>query len=120
MTARTQVRPVRALLALCVAGTLGTGCAQGGAARAPAAPAAAAAPSRVPGEYLVTLAPGTDPRAILGALAEAGVTSIRSVGADLYVVTVRDDPGPERMKVLRANDPRIRAVQPNFLYRSTR
>jgi hypothetical protein len=116
---------MRALLAVTVAGGLAAGCcAHAGAtqpttaAAAPGSPASGAS-SRVPGEYLVTLASGADPKAIEAAFAAAGVTSIRPVGVGLYLVTVRDDPGPERMESLRANDPRIRAVQPNFVYRST-
>jgi hypothetical protein len=32
-------------------------------------------------------------------------------------VTVREDPGPERMRAIAAKDARIEAVQPNLVYR---
>jgi hypothetical protein len=104
---------------------LGTGCcsrsAAGGQPPTDAAPVAGglghAASQRIPGEYLVTLAPGTTPEAIGVAFGALGVKSVEDLGGDLYLVTVGEDPGPERMEALRAKDARVRAVQPNLVYR---
>jgi hypothetical protein len=116
---------MRSLLAIAVAsGALGTGCCSHVAA-SPAQPAAVAqrpapnASQRVPGEYLVTLAPGADAKAIEAVYGGLGLKRVQDLGANLFLVAVGEDPGPERMEALRATDARIQAVQPNFVYRAS-
>jgi hypothetical protein len=112
---------MRRLAAISVAaGALATACC------APSAPAAAAAgaredapavSSRVPREYLVTLAPGADAAAIADVYGRFGIARVRDVGRNVFLVVVAEDPGPERMEELRGRDARIVAVQPNYAYR---
>lgn len=73
--------------------------------------------ARVPGEYLVTLAHGADVAAISAVYGRLGVRQIKPVTADVYLLTLRDDPGPDAMESLRKRDARIKAIQPNFVYR---
>lgn len=74
--------------------------------------------TRVAGEYLVTLAPGTDVKAIEDAYGRFGIKAIKGVGNGIFQLTLSEDPGPEKMEELRSQDPRIRAIQPNFIYRA--
>jgi hypothetical protein len=74
--------------------------------------------TRAPGEYLVTLAAGADVKAIAGLYGRFGIKSIRGLGPNLFLVTLAEDPGPARMEELRGQNAQIRAVQPNFVYRS--
>lgn len=90
----------------------------------PAAPPAAApvpllgaGQTRIPGEYLVTLAQGADVAAISEVYGRLGIKQIKPLTADVYLLTVRDDPGPDTMAMLRKRDARLKAVQPNFVYR---
>lgn len=73
---------------------------------------------RVAGEYLITLSPGTDTRVIADVYGRFGVRSIKAVGADIFQLNLADDPGPEKMEDLGRQEARIRAVQPNFIYRA--
>lgn len=102
-------------VALCA---LGAGCCSHAVAGAsPAKRNALAVSQRVPGEYLVTLAPGADAKAIQDVYGSLGVKRVQHVGRGVFLVTVGEDPGPQRMEELRAKDARIQAVQPNFKYR---
>ena len=76
--------------------------------------------TRVPGEYLVTLDAGTDVNVISQAYGSLGIKSIKKLGNDVFQINFGDDPGPEKMEALRNQDSRIKAVQPNFIYRSNR
>ncbi len=110
---------MRRLVAIPLAvGVLAAACSAhpgGGSARAPED--AAARPARVPGEYLVTLAPGADATAIREVYGRFGITRVQDLGRSVFLVSLADDPGPVRMDELRKADARIRAVQPNFTYR---
>lgn len=90
-----------------------------GAVAPPAAPRLlpGAGQARVPGQYLVTLAQGAEVAAISAVYGQLGVKQIQPVVADVYLLTLRDDPGPETMETLGKRDARIKAVQPNFVYR---
>lgn len=118
-------------LALALAATiaaavgLSTGCACPGAAGP--APSAAAPPAttpaggdgtRVAGQYLVTVAPGAGDAPVREAFARFGVQRVERVSTDLFLVVVSPDPGPERMDEARRRDGRLRAVQPNYVYRA--
>jgi len=107
------------LFAVAVAlGALGVACCSHvAAAPSPASGNAPAVSPRVGGEYLVTLAPGADAKAIQDVYGGLGVKRVQDLGRGVFLVTVGEDPGPQRMEELRAKDPRIQAVQPNFRYR---
>ena len=72
--------------------------------------------TRITGEYLVTLAPGTDPKRIDEQYGRFQIKRTQSLGRDVYLVTLGEDPGPEQMKELGARSAHIKAVQPNFTY----
>ncbi len=72
--------------------------------------------SRAPGEYLVTLAPGADAKAIQDTYGHLGITGTKDVMSGVILLTIRDDPGPDKMEALRKRDARIKAIQPNFVY----
>ena len=72
--------------------------------------------TRITGEYLVTLAPGTDPKGIDEQYGRFQIKRIQSLGRDVYLVTLGEDPGPEQMKELGARSAHVKAVQPNFTY----
>ena len=74
--------------------------------------------NRAPGEYLVTLAVGADVKTIADLYGRFGIKGTRSLGPNVFLVTLTEDPGPARMEELRAQNAQIRAVQPNFVYRS--
>ncbi len=42
----------------------------------------------------------------------------QSMGNDIYLVTLTDDPGPNQMQELGARSAHIKLVQPNFTYRA--
>lgn len=73
---------------------------------------------RVPGEYLVALAPGVGVEAIANLYGRFGIKSTKDIGQNTFVVTLTEDPGPARMQELRLLDVRIKAVQPSFVYRT--
>lgn len=81
-----------------------------------AAPTARAQQTRVPGEYVVTLAARENVKAIYDLYGPFGIKSIRDLGGNIFLVTLTEDPGPARMEQLRGESARIRAVQPNFVY----
>lgn len=72
--------------------------------------------ARAPGEYLVTLAAQSGPEAIVELYARFGIKAIQDLGRNVFLVSLTEDPGPDRMERLRADNARIRAVQPNFVY----
>ena len=74
--------------------------------------------TRVPGEYLVTLAEGADVKAIADLYGRFGIKGTQGLGRNIFLVTLREDPGPAKMEELRAQNAQIKAVQPNFVYRS--
>ena len=87
----------------------------------PPIPATMRAPadrSRVAGQYLVTLAPGTGPKVLSGLYGRFGIRRIEALGAGRFLMVLGQDPGPPKIEALRAHDPRIRSIQPNFIYRA--
>ena len=75
--------------------------------------------TRVPGEYLVTLAAGADVKAIVELCGRFGIKGTQDLGRDLFLVRLAEDPGPARLEELRAQNAQIKAVQPNFVYRAS-
>ena len=81
-------------------------------------PPEAKSQQRVPGQYLVTLMPGGDAKAINDVYGSFGIKSARSIGNNVYLVTLTQDPGPYAMERLRGGNAQIKAVQPNYVYRA--
>jgi hypothetical protein len=125
------------LLVAVVAGTSALGCAcrqpTPGPAVAAAAPSAtpAAAPGGMSGlgggsggqaqvarQYLITVAAGAGEGAVREAFGRLGITALTPLGNDTFLVTLGEDPGLARVEELGRQDPRIRAVQPNFVSRA--
>lgn len=73
---------------------------------------------RAPGEYLVTLAAAAEVEAINDTYGRFGIRGVERLGNNVFLVTLAEDPGPATMEKLRAENPRIKAVEPNVLYRS--
>jgi hypothetical protein len=74
--------------------------------------------TRVPGEYLVTLAAAGESNAIANTYGQFGIKAVKDLGNNVFLVSLRDDPGPATMESLGAGNPRIKAVQPNYVYRT--
>jgi len=81
-----------------------------------AAPTARAQQTRVPGEYLVTLAARDSVKAIADLYGQFGIKGIQDLGHNIFLVTLTEDPGPAKMEQLRGENAHIQAVQPNFVY----
>ena len=110
------MRPLIAL-AVAVAGA-SAGCACGdtpGKSQAAAADGGSQQ-TRVPGEYLVTLAARADVKAISGLYGRFAITGIRDLGHNVFLVTLTDDPGPATMEKLHEGNVHIKSVQPNLVY----
>jgi hypothetical protein len=80
--------------------------------------AAASQPERVTGEYVVTLAASADSGIIRDVYGRFGIKNIKELAPGVVVVTLAEDPGPAAMEKLRAGNPDIKAVEPNFVYRT--
>ena len=74
--------------------------------------------TRVPGEYLVTLAAPAEVKAIADLYGRFGIRGIKLLGSNVFLVTLTEDPGPATMEKLRGENARIKAVEPNFVYRT--
>ena len=105
-------------LAVALAGAA-TACACGHTPGNPqAAPAGAwSQQTRVPGEYLITLAEGADGKVIADLYGRFGIKGTKDLGRNIFLVTLAEDPGPARMEELRTQNAHVKAVQPNFVYR---
>ena len=106
-------------LAMAVAGAV-AGYACGNSPGNPqAAPASAwSQQTRVPGEYLVTLAADAAVNAIADLYGRFGIKGIKELGNNVFLVTLIEDPGLEKMEKLRGGNAHITAVQPNYVYRT--
>jgi len=74
--------------------------------------------TRVPGEYLVTLAARAEVKAIADLYGRFGIKNIKELGRNVFLVTLTEDPGPATMEKLRGENAYIKAVEPNFVYRA--
>jgi hypothetical protein len=84
-----------------------------------AAPAdASAQPTRVPGEYLVTLFAPAEVKAISDLYGRFGIKGIQLLGANIYLITLTDDPGPATMESLRTGNAYVKTVEPNYMVRT--
>ena len=66
----------------------------------------------------MTLAAPAEVKAIADVYGRFGIRGIERLGNNVFLVTLTEDPGPATMEKLRAADARIKAVEPNFPYRS--
>jgi len=74
--------------------------------------------TRVLGEYLVTLAAPAEVKAIADLYGRFGIRGIKNLGPNVFLVTLTEDPGPATMEKLRGENAHIKAVEPNFVYRT--
>ncbi len=74
--------------------------------------------TRVPGEYLVTLSPGADKKVIADLYGSLGIKGIKDLGNNTFLVTLTEDPGLAKMDELRGQNAQVKALQPNFVYRT--
>ena len=74
--------------------------------------------ARVPGEYLVTLAAPSGAKAITDLYGRFGIKSLKELAPNVFLMTLAEDPGPGTMEKLRAGNVHIRAVEPNYIYRT--
>lgn len=74
--------------------------------------------TRVPGEYLVTLVPGAEVKVIADLYGRFGIKSIQNLGRNIFLVILTEDPGPAKMEELRGQNAYVKAIQPNFTYRT--
>jgi hypothetical protein len=97
----------------------GYACAGNASGQLRAAPTGASSPqSRVAGEYLVTVAAPAGVKAITEVYARFGIKAIEEIAPGVFLVTVAEDPGPATMEALRKGAASIRAVEPNYRYRT--
>jgi len=114
-------RDLRRLIAIAVAlAGAAAGYACGSSPVVPqAAPAdATTQQTRVPGEYIVTLAEPADLKAISNLYGRFGIKEIRKFGANTFLLMLTEVPGPASMESLRADNARVKAVEPNYVYRT--
>lgn len=75
---------------------------------------------RVPNEYLITLQPETDVKAIRDVYGQFGIKEINDLGGEVYLVVLVTDPGEEQIEELVEEDERFRLTQPNLIYWANR
>jgi hypothetical protein len=72
---------------------------------------------RVPGEYLVTLEADVNPDEVIqSALKKWNPRILARVSAGVYHILIKGDPGPEVITDAAKKEPRIKAIQPNYIY----
>ena len=74
--------------------------------------------TRVPGEYLVTLAAPARVQAIPDLFGHFGIKSLKEIAPNVFLMTLAEDPGPVAIEKLRAGSVHIRAVEPNLVYQT--
>ena len=74
--------------------------------------------NRVKGEYLITLVSGYSEKAIMEKYDHFGIISIHVLGNGTYLLSIKNDIGPEGIGAVIERDNRFKAVQPNFVYRA--
>ena len=108
----------RVALAVAMTGlAAGSACSQTSPDPVPAPMDFSSRQTRVPGEYLVTLAAGADVKAIADLYGRYGIKGTQDLGRNLFLVRLTEDPGPAKLEELRGQNAQIKAVQPNFVYR---
>jgi hypothetical protein len=74
--------------------------------------------TRVPGEYLVTLVPGADVKVITDLFGRFGIKGVENLGNSMFLVILTEDPGPAAMEELQGQNAHVKAIQPNYIYRT--
>jgi hypothetical protein len=74
--------------------------------------------TRMAGEYVVTLVPGADVKVITDLYGRFGIKSIKDLGGTIFLVILTEDPGPAKMEELREQNAHVKAIQPNYRYRT--
>lgn len=112
---------MRRLIAITIAltgVTVGQACGSSPAGPQSAPAGAATQQSRVPGEYIVTLSASADAKVISDLYGRFGITEIRKLSSSVFLLTLKEDPGPATMESVRAGSAHIKAVEPNYVYRT--
>jgi hypothetical protein len=74
--------------------------------------------NRVPGQYIVTLRKGGSSETLTEVFNKYGIKSIKDLSKDRYLITLKQDPGPESITKQAATSSVIEYVQPNYIYRT--
>lgn len=74
--------------------------------------------TRMPGEYLITLAAGENERIISESFAHFGIKNIQALGNNTFLLRITEDIGPDGVRAIIEQDTRFKAVQPNFIYKT--
>ena len=64
------------------------------------------------------LAEYADQKAISDLYGRFGIKGIKKLGANTFLITLTEDPGPATMESLRAGSASIKAIEPNYVYRT--
>ncbi|MGH6689168.1 MAG: hypothetical protein ACREF4_00585 [Gammaproteobacteria bacterium] len=119
MNAGRDLRRVIAYAVATACAAAGCACAGNAPGQSQAAPAGASSPqTRVPGEYLVTVAAPAGAKAIVEVYGRFGIRAIKEIAPGVFLLTLAEDPGPAAMEALRKGAASIKAVEPNALYRT--
>ncbi len=96
----------------------GPGCGRAPGNPGPMAVDVPAGQARMPAQYIITLGPDADARVITDLYGHFGIRVVRELGHNVFLVILTEDPGPAAMEEIGGSDARIKAVQPNFIYRN--
>lgn len=80
-------------------------------------PSRSNAPDRAPGEYIVSILPGTDAASLRELYAPYGVRAVSDMGNGYMLIKLTRDPGLAEIQQKGAASGKIKDVQPNFIYR---
>lgn len=75
---------------------------------------------RVTGEYIVTMESETPVETLLKIYEDFGVLAITDLGTSHYLIKLKSDPGVAAIEKKGIESGKIKAVQPNFIYRIQR
>jgi len=75
-------------------------------------------PDRVPGEYIVTVAPGSDAASVRNVYGTYGIREVVDLGAGNFLMKLTRDPGLDEIKQKGLESGKVKTAQPNFIYRT--
>ena len=78
------------------------------------------ASQRVPGEYIVTMQGEGDASLLRELYASHGVVAVKDLGGGRFLIKLKQDPGASEVQRIGLASERVKAVQPNFVYRRMR
>ena len=70
-----------------------------------------------PGEYQLTFSQPTDSKVVKNAFKEFGVIYILSLGRNIYLMRLDDDPGKNRVEFIAKSIPNFRKIIVNNVYK---